>query len=74
MRPDGHLDVVVGRAGAPGIVWFNAGPGQSFTRVDFGDGRGAVYGIAIGDLDGDGYPDIATARSDAPNVMYLSIK
>ena len=28
----------------------------------------------IHDLTGDGYPDIAAARSDAPNVMYFSGK
>ena len=39
--------------------------------VTFGDNKGAVYGLAIGDLDGDGSPDIAAARSDAPNVVYF---
>lgn len=24
--------------------------------------------------DGDGFPDIATARSDAPNVVFFSVK
>jgi hypothetical protein len=27
---------------------------------------------AIGDLDKDGWPDIAVARSGAPNVIYFS--
>jgi hypothetical protein len=39
--------------------------------VTFGDNKGAVYGFAIGDLDGDGLQDIAAARSDAPNVVYF---
>ncbi|MGH7562045.1 MAG: FG-GAP repeat domain-containing protein [Gemmatimonadales bacterium] len=40
-------------------------------RVTFGESRGAVYGFAVGDLDGDGYLDIAAARSEAPNMVYF---
>jgi hypothetical protein len=28
----------------------------------------------LADLDGDGYPDIVAARSDAPNAVYFSGK
>jgi len=76
LNRDGLLDVVIGYydAGPTPAVFFNNGAGTSFTRVAFGDGRGAVYGIAVGDIDGDGFPDIATARSDAPNMLYFSGK
>jgi hypothetical protein len=57
---------------APGIVYFNDGTGHGFAPVPFGDGQGAAYGIAIGDIDKDGWPDIAVARSGAPNVVYFN--
>ncbi|MYF76928.1 MAG: hypothetical protein F4174_06270 [Acidobacteria bacterium] len=31
----------------------------------------AIYGLAIGDVNGDGVPDIVAGRSDAPNTLYL---
>ena len=40
----------------------------------FGDDKGAAYGFALGDINGDKFPDIALARSGAPNVLYLSGK
>jgi hypothetical protein len=40
--------------------------------VQFGDNKGTAYGFAIGDLDKDGLPDIAVARSDAPNMVYYA--
>jgi hypothetical protein len=55
-------------------VFFNEGKGSTFQLVNFGDGKGAVYGLALGDLNKDGFPDIAAARSDAPNVVYFSGK
>jgi hypothetical protein len=56
---------------APSAVYRNDG-GFRFTATPFGDGQGAVYGIAIGDVNEDGRPDIAVARSEAPNTLYLA--
>jgi len=31
-----------------------------------------VYGVTIGNMDGDGWPDIVAARSDAPNGIWFN--
>jgi hypothetical protein len=54
-------------------VYFNDGTGRHFTAAPFGDAKGTAYGFAIGDLNRDGRPDIAMARSDAPNVVYFAV-
>lgn len=74
LNRDGHGDVIIGyyKPGPKPAVFFGDGSGMTFTRVDFGDGKGAVYGIDTGDIDRDGFPDIATARSGAPNILYFS--
>lgn len=70
MNRDGRVDIVVGNQRAPGSVFFNEP--TKFRQTQWGDGKGAVYGLGIGDLDGDGWPDIAAARSDAPNAVWFS--
>lgn len=40
--------------------------------VRFGDGKGSVCGIALGDLDKDGFLDIVVGIGDSPNKAYLS--
>jgi hypothetical protein len=52
------------------IVYFNDGP-RTFTPVALRDDQGAAYGFAVGDLDEDGFLDIAMARSGAPNMLYF---
>ena len=50
----------------------NSGDGISFSVTRVGDSEGAVYGLAIGDVNGDGLPDIVAGRSGAPNMLYLN--
>ena len=52
----------------------NNGSGINFREIRWNDGKGDVYGVAIGDLDGDGWPDIVSARSDAPNAVWFNTK
>jgi hypothetical protein len=69
---DGKPDMIVGYVQAPGAIYFNDGSGRKFTRVPFGDKKGATYGLAAADMDGDGFPDILAARSDAPSLIFFS--
>jgi len=41
--------------------------------VPFGDASATVYGMAIGELDGDGFPDSAARRIETPKVFYFSL-
>lgn len=71
---DGVADIVIGNDQLPGVVLFGRGGGRAlrFARAAWNDGLGSVYAIAVADLDGDGWPDIAAARSDAPNAIWFN--
>jgi FG-GAP-like repeat len=71
---DGNIDIIVVNVEFPGSVFFNKSNGREirFKEIHWGDGKGTVYEIAVGDLDGDGWPDIASARSDAPNAVWFN--
>jgi hypothetical protein len=64
-------DIVFGYTAGPHSVFYNDGSGR-FTETRFGDAKGSAYGFALGDINKDGFLDIALARSGAPNVLYLS--
>jgi hypothetical protein len=72
LNKDGKPEIIVGYVDAPGAIYFNDGTGKKYTRVQFGDNKGATYGIAVADLNGDGYPDIIAARSGAPTQLFFS--
>lgn len=71
LNRDQRADIVVGWVELPGSVYFNRGGGQ-FQEISWNDGKGVVYGLAFADWNGDGWPDIAAARSDAPNGIWFS--
>ncbi len=74
LNKDRALDIVVGAAEGPGTVFFNTSRGAQpgFSSIRWNDGKGTVYGVAIGDLDGDTWPDLAVARSEAPNAIWFN--
>jgi hypothetical protein len=78
LNGDGRVDIIVGNVEAPSTIYFNdssasrSGSFGHFTPIHFGDNKGVVYGFAIADLDRDGLPDIAVARSEAPNAIYFA--
>ena len=79
LNRDGSIDLVLGIGGGQWwtrsgsvVVLLNSGDGRTFTAARFGDSTGAVYGLAIGDLNGDGRVDVVAARSNAPSIIYFN--
>ncbi len=86
---DGDPDIVVANVGGRNAVYFNRsgggdegrGPGDAaggasaaaFREIRFGCEDCATYGVAVGDLNGDGFPEIVTANSGAPNGVFGNV-
>jgi len=64
----------VGNAGQTNTVFLNRDRGRRFEAVALGDQELVTYGIAVADIDGDGIPEIATANSDGPNMLYRRVQ
>jgi Domain of unknown function (DUF1906)/FG-GAP-like repeat len=69
---DGHEDVIA-RESATGALWLYRGTGSGFsTRLKIGssgwNGMGEI--TPVGDLDGDGYPDLLAVQTST-GTMYL---
>lgn len=59
--------------GSQNAVYFNDGTGRNFVEVPFGGAQDQTYGIAVGDVNGDGFPDIGVANSDGLNGIHLNV-
>jgi hypothetical protein len=79
LNGDGKLDLAIANAGAgygnkavgkTVSVLLNGGGGRFTARRDYGTGVSPVS-VAIGDLNGDGKPDLATANEDGSTVSVL---
>ncbi len=68
---DGHIDFAVGNSTNDRVTLFRGdGTGALLPPSNYPVG-GGVRGLAVLDLNGDGYPDIATANRNAGNVSWL---
>lgn len=77
LNGDRHLDLVeVNDYGFLHMVWLNDGRGN-FAAEDFFGRADDARGLAVGDLTGDGFPEIVVAnrrddRGDATNAVYIN--
>ena len=60
-------------AGFLAVTSLLAQPVAGFDELRFGCEDCATYGLAVGDLDGDGFPEIVTANSGAPNGIFGNV-
>jgi hypothetical protein len=70
---DGHTDVVLGYAGTLEL-WLNDGAGNFTHATQALSGAGhvsSVSALALGDVDGDGSPDLVVGQASAPLAAWL---
>ncbi len=76
---DGDLDIITGNSAAGGNdeyardhVYYNDGTGGFPTGVDLTQDPDETFGLAVGDVDGDGHVDVVTGNRGGRNVLYLN--
>jgi hypothetical protein len=75
VNADGHPDLAIAGFNAPNMVYLNNGTASPFNGVSgIAIGTGDVaYVAALGDVNGDGFPDMAVANSNnVPSRLYLT--
>jgi hypothetical protein len=75
VNADGHPDLAIAGFNAPNMIYLNNGTADPFNGVS-GIAVGTqdiAYVAALGDVNGDGFPDMAVANSNhVPSRLYLT--
>ncbi len=76
---DGRPDIVLGINGNPPVVYLNNGTSNPFENVPgvfvvtpSSNGVNTWGAVTLADVNGDGFPDLAIAGFNAPDLIYLN--
>ena len=72
---DGLVDIVVANDGTSNMIYLgqpapSRGDFSNVVGLPFGSQNSPTTDVEVGDIDGDGAPDIAAANDGTPNVVY----
>ena len=77
LNHDGHADLVVGLISGRVAVLLGNGDGTFQSAINFGSGfppgfvDGGIVGVAVADLNGNGYPDVLVANSSGLGTVTV---
>ena len=67
---DGDMDIIIANVTAKNRVFLNDGAGQLTLLAEFGSDESNTYALGIGDINGDGLPDIIAGNSESATFFY----
>ena len=71
---DGDQDVVIANVRERNAVYLNPGATGSWSEVWLGTDAAITYGLDVGDLNGDGLPEIGFANSGGLNRLFRNVE